>query len=161
MIQYSLKSSLHAIYDFAVYGGATGTINFGINLPAGSGYPQINGFAVTCITPLASAGAATISFGLLSTYNVLNPPAVTGPAGHNYGIVSKPNILMAPINYNAFATTQDTEGYYQPLQGAVSASNPLKLYQNVVSWILTMTIGTAALTAGKLQIVLDSNTQNL
>lgn len=160
MIQYAMRAGLHAIYDFAVYGGAIGTINFGVNLPAGSGYPQIDGFSVTCLTPLASAGAATVSFGLLSTYNVLNPPA-SGTTGTNYGIVSKPTILMGVTAYAAFAGNVDTEGYYQPVQGTINAANPLKLYQNVVSWTLTLTIGTAALTAGKLQINLSSNTLNL
>jgi hypothetical protein len=118
----------HLTYDFAVHGGAVGTINLGVNpqntasalgllIPQGA---NIRSAWFDVITPLTSGGAATIAFSSGETAaDLFAATAITtaGTAGIHDGI---PN--------GTAANTKKTTLPRQP----------------------TLTIAAAALTAGKL-----------
>lgn len=126
LVQTSFKSQA-GIYNFAQSGGAVGVYNLGVHLPVRA---QLLGFWVTALNLLTSAGLATISFGthtsdLLVPVNVLNNLMVVNPFG-------------------AFSA--------QPLQGVDLQATPLRLLNNVD---VIMSIGTAALTGGQLEFIIQ------
>jgi len=102
--------------------GAIGTINLGVHLPA---FAIISGFWVTEHTAITSGGAATLSFGTITTNS--NP------------VVSTVNNLMAATAIAGFTA--------QPLMGVDLFAAPLRI---LVPVDITMSIATAALTAGEL-----------
>lgn len=155
MISYGSKTILSAIYDVAAdpNAGAIGTVKMGINLP-GSIQPgsiiMVTGIWVTAVKTLTSAGAATLSFGVAA--NVNGTPT------------AEPTLLANANVLAAFNANVDAQGNFQPVQGKVGNGNPQKFYPSlpagggpITGWDVIMVIGTAALTAGKLQIILECN----
>lgn len=104
--------------------GAVGTINLGIHLPK---FCWITGFWVAELTNVTSGGAATISFGTITTD--------VSPA------VSTVNNLMVATAIAGFTA--------QPLRGVDLDAAPLRLLNTAD---ITMSIAVAALTAGRLVI---------
>lgn len=153
MISYGSKVLASANYDFAAdpSGGAVGTIKMGLNLPgniqAGSRV-TITNIWVTAKKLLTSGGAATLSFGL--------------QAGVNGVLTTNAAKLMAANVLAAFNTNTDAQGNFQPVQGAIGAANPVKLYPSaavgaITGWDVIMVIGGFPLTAGSLQIDIECN----
>ena len=110
-------------FDSDPTAGAIGTINLGVHIPA---FAVITGFWVTELTNVTSGGAATISFGTITTNS--NP------------VVSTVNNLMVATAIAGFTA--------QPLRGVDLDATPLRL---LVPVDVTMSIAAAALTAGVLQ----------
>lgn len=102
--------------------GAIGTINLGVHLPA---FASITGFWVTELTAVTSGGAATISFGTITT--------------NASPVVSTVNNLMTAQAIASFTA--------QPLMGVDLYAAPLRL---LVPVDVTMSIAAFALTAGQL-----------
>lgn len=155
----SRENSYSCIYDFSSdpSAGAIGTVDLKLAIPGvGSNLEQIREISVCAISTLTGGVGATLSFGLKSN----NSTGYVNAAGVNVGVVSKPTALMGVTAIGALNGNVDSEGFAQPLQGSVSAAGPLKVGFNGQSWNMTMTIGTAALTGGKLQIVVTTNVQN-
>jgi len=119
-------------YDFAVQGGAVGDIALDLDIPTGV---IIYAGAARVLTTLASGGSATLALKVNSNGDLL---AAT-----------------------AFATI-NSAGTLRLLSGTVdataaSATQPLVVptVTTTAARTLTLQIGTAALTAGKLRIFLD------
>lgn len=112
------------LYDFTAdpTAGAVGTINLGCHIPK---FAWITGFWITELVNITSGGAATLSFGLITTD--------VSPA------VSTVNNLMVATAIAGFTT--------QPLRGVDLDATPLRILNTSD---VTMSIAVAALTAGKL-----------
>lgn len=129
------------LYDFLAdpSAGAIGTINLGLHIPQ---HALMTGFWVNTLAGgnPNSLGAATISFGLISTDSapVQNLPVIFMPAtAFGAFVFAFPNSL--------------------PLMGNDLNAAPAKVN---FSFDVTMSIAVAALTAGKLQVWLEY-TENL
>lgn len=114
-------------YDFAVSGGAIGTIDLQVPIPNNTAYIQF--FSVNVQTP-TSGGAATISFDLL--VNSIAVPVL---------LVGK---FMAAGVLATFGVPNDIKFGTLP----ATATAPFKL---VAAATIAMSIAVAPLTAGKLQ----------
>lgn len=115
-----------ALYDFTAdsSAGAIGTINLGWHFPK---FCWITSFWVAELVNVTSGGAATISFGLITT-----------------------DITPAVSTVNNLMTAQAIANFVaQPLLGVDLNAAPLRILNTSD---LTMSIATAALTAGKLLI---------
>jgi len=130
LINTSFKSQA-GIYDFLADpgAGAIGTINLGVHLPI---FAQITGFFVTELVAITSGGAATLSFGTITT-------DVTP-------VVSTVNNLMVATAIAGFTA--------QPLRGVDLDAAPLRILTTVD---ITMSIAAAALTAGRLEFLIFYN----
>jgi len=130
LIQTSFKSQA-GLYDFLAdpSAGAIGTINLGVHLPNRA---QITGFWVTELIGITSAGAATLSFGTITT-DIAVPVSVV-------------NNLMVATAIAGFTA--------QPLRGVDLDAAPLRIFNTVD---ITMSIAVAALTAGRLQFLVFYN----
>lgn len=133
------KKTLAGLYDFANSGGVIGVQNLGVHLPLltpvgtvpiPAGGVWISGFWVTAYTLLTSGGAATVSFGTVTT-DLAVPVAVV-------------NNLMVANAFGAFTA--------QPLQGVNLDANPLRLFN---STDVIMAIAGAALTGGRLAFIIE------
>ena len=74
----NLKGCGADIYDFAVDGGAVGTIELDLAIPDNS---IITGAYVDVLTDPASAGSATIALGLNTNTDLLGPTAIASVTG--------------------------------------------------------------------------------
>jgi hypothetical protein len=110
------RKSVSFLYDFAVNGGAVGSINMGVFIPANA---VIYGGYILCQTALTSGGSATISVGYSSAATILAS-----------------NIAYTTFNSGGVVSI-----------GVDLSANPKFLD---TARQLTITIGTAALTAGSL-----------
>lgn len=124
---YSNFQCVTGLYDFASdpSAGAVGVVNLGVHIPK---FSRIYGCWVTEKTNITSGGAATLSFGWLET----------GASAPTSGATA----FMAATAIASFVLNT-------PLRGVDLMAAPLQL---LISTDLTMSIGTAALTAGKLQV---------
>lgn len=120
-------------YDFAVQGGAVGDIALDLVIPQ---HVVITGGVLRVATTLASSGSATVALKVNSNGDLLTA--------------------------TAFATL-NSAGTFRLLSGTVdataaSATQPLVVPTVTTTAVRTLTlqIGTAALTAGKIVIVLDA-----
>ena len=123
------KQIQSGLYNFLSDGsaGAIGTINLGVHIPA---FAVITGFWVTELTAITSGGAATLSFGTITTNS--NP------------VVSTVNNLMTATAIASFTA--------QPLMGVDLYATPLRL---LVPVDVTMSIAAFALTAGQLTFQIE------
>lgn len=117
---------VEAKYDFAVLGGAVGTIALIGGLVIPSGAYVVNGF-VDITTPLTSGGAATIAMQVNAANDILTAVAV---ASWTAGVK---NVLPALAS------------------GALTASTVVK---TTAKRDISIVVGTAALTAGVFRVVL-------
>lgn len=117
------------LYNFAddATAGAIGTIALGVRIPA---FAVITGFWVTELSAVTSGGAATISFGTITT--------------NSSPVVSTVNNLMTATAIASFTA--------QPLIGVDLNAAPLRL---LVPIQVTMSIAAFALTAGTLQFQVE------
>lgn len=130
LLQTSFKSQA-GLYNFVgdPSAGAVGLLNLGVHLPNRA---QIMFFSVTELTPITSGGAATLSFGLITT-DLAIP-------------VSAPAALMPATAIAGFTS--------QPLQGVNLLAAPLRVFNTCD---ITMSIGAAALTGGQLEFLIWYN----
>jgi hypothetical protein len=137
---HQCKNMLAVTYDFAVLGGATtAAINLlddqgnGAYLPVGS-YITLNWFNI--ITQPTSAGSATVAFGVTAANDLL---AATAKASLTVGVLAGA-VTAAAATYVQLATgnTQVKVGNF------VYSGKPV-----------TVTVATAALTAGKIYMYID------
>lgn len=130
LISTSFKSQA-GIYNFLADPsvGAVGTINLGVHLPI---FCQITGFWVTELVGITSGGAATLSFGTITT-DIAIP-------------VSTVNNLMVATAIAGFTA--------QPLRGVDLDATPLRLLNTTD---ITMSIAVADLTAGSLEFLIFYN----
>jgi len=133
------KKTQAGLYDFAHSAGVVGVQNLGVHLPLlqlaptviiPGGGVWITGFWVTAYTLLTSAGAATVSFGTITT-DIAIPVAVVN------------NLMVANV-FGAFTA--------QPLQGVDLDATPLRLNNSVD---IIMAIAGANLTGGKLAFIIE------
>lgn len=115
------------LYDFSISGGAIAVFNLGVHLPVNV---WITGFWATAYTPLASLGAATVSFGTITT-DIAAPVTVV-------------NNLMVANAFGAFTA--------QPLQGVDLNATPLRILN---ANDVIMAVAAANLTAGRLAFVIE------
>lgn len=127
LIPISLKSQA-GIYDFLAdpTAGAIGTINLGIHLPK---FAWITNFWVTELVAITSGGAATISFGTITT-DIAIPVSTVN------------NLMVANVIANFTA---------QPLRGVDLDAAPLRILNTND---VTMSIATAALLTGRLEFII-------
>lgn len=133
-IHDTLGGKLRTVYDFDVHGGAVGTINLDVLLPANTiitrGYIHV-------LTAVTTGASGTLSFGLNSNVDLLAATA----AG---SLTANAIIPLIPGN------TADLDG--NAASGGVAASRPLRL---TAERELKAAVATGALTAGKVAIVLE------
>jgi hypothetical protein len=128
-IIFSRFQVISALYDFATFAGAVGPINLNIVIPKNCIVTRC--FARTWIAP-TSAGAATISFDRIVGANI-----TTG-----FYVVANPI-----ANFNLTAGTQVISGFD-------FNANPL-LTDPTNDSSIGVTIAVAALTAGRIQLVVQ------
>ena len=114
------------LYDFAINGGAIGTINMGVYIPK---FAIVTSFKVAVLTTFVGAGAV-IAFGLT--------PGTS-------------QLLMVNSGVEQFTANA-------AINGVDLSANPF-LATDFLQ--VTMTISTAALTAGKLKFLINHNTFQL
>jgi hypothetical protein len=117
---------VRARYDFAVDGGAVGTISLTAGSPIPAGATIIGGY-IDVITALASSGSATISCGVETATDVVGATAVA-----------------------SWTTGRKT---ILPALGSGSLTNSTVI-RTTQARAVTITVGTAPLTAGKFDVVL-------
>lgn len=115
-------------WNFAVEGGAVGTIGLGVFIP---GKFNIKYFEYTVITPLTSGGGSGISFGL-SSLGLSN--------------------LGQVFDFSAFANGAINQSTSKSSRGFNFNENPLRVnaYAPDITREVTMTIYTNPLTAGRI-----------
>ncbi len=128
-IRDSLGGCAVDVYDFAVHGGAVGTITLPLEIPDNA---IITEAYADVITDPTSDGSATVALGLNTNADLLAATAIASVTG----VVSLLPSYTAALDGNAAA-------------GGVEASSPVKL---TADRKLKMTIATAALTAGKIAV---------
>lgn len=157
MLTYGNNIVISGIYNFVddPNAGAVGTINLGPIVPQNNNqYITITNISVVAIDTLTSADStATLAFGLKT--GVYYPPS----QHELYG--NLPTGLMGVNLIDAFNDNVDAQGNFQPLQGNISPANPLKMGYYGIGWYVYMSIGTEALTGGKLQININANVTSL
>ena len=132
MLYQTSSKSASGLYNFladtASVGGPgfIGTVNLGVHLPI---FAVITGFWVTQLVNITSGGAATLSFGTITT-DIVTPTSTV-------------NNLMTATAIASFTA--------QPLLGVDLNAAPLRLVNSVD---VTMSIATANLTAGQLYFLL-------
>jgi hypothetical protein len=137
-----IKNKLHVaeyIYDFSVDGGATGEINLHEKagkavVPVGA---VIKGVAYKVVDAITSAGAATVAFG--------NGDDKDGYSGAAIGKATLVANYVGNGGENDAALLYDTTDYYPKYVCVVNAADG--------QFILT--VGTAALTAGKIVFMVE------
>lgn len=131
-IMEDIGGACYQIYDFAVHGGAIGTVNHQLTLPNNA---IVTGGYIHVLTAVTAVGAATVSVGFNTTTDLL---AATGKATFSANAL----IPLLPGTVNA-ASTSTTE----PL-----ALSPLRL---TAERNLKVAIATDALTAGKFAVYVE------
>lgn len=122
------------VYDFEVHGGAVSTITLPIKVPAGAYIKEAYAAVETAPT---SGGSATIALGLNTNTDLLGATAIADFAV-NTAVPLLPNYTEA-LDGNAAA-------------GGVISSTPVRV---TAERQLKVTIGTAALTAGKIIVYME------
>jgi hypothetical protein len=133
MILQRTKDTYVGYYDFNVTGGAIGSYDLQVPIPV---FYLPFTFTIVVVTPLASAGAATISF---DTINTSVFPATTAVGS-----------LLIATAYTSFTGAQNS--WYGNLVPTANASGFAK---ETFAYSIGFSIGTAPLTAGSLQFVLE------
>lgn len=124
------KNLIRAVWDFTIQGGAVSTLLLLDDQGNPAVLPQgcvVSNVVIHTITGVTSGGAGTISLGLLSTVDLLAATAVTGLTAGSF---------VAGIPVGTAATWK----------GPVTAVNGTNL---------TLSIATAALTAGRIYIFVE------
>ena len=119
------------VYDFAVDGGATGALT---RFTAGSAVVVTDFYAVVKTT-CTSGGSATVIAGVTGDTDAFVTTTTGAVAGLTANAVLQPVVVLSEGTPNTIAF---------PLPRRMAADD-----------VLTMTIGTAALTAGKIEFVLE------
>jgi len=130
MIIQRTRDVYTGMYDFAVSGGAIGSLDLQIPVPANS---LIIEFVVRTVTVAASGGAATISFDLINTS--------VSPVVTTVGALRAATVIAG--NFDGANTIK--AGIPQTVNTAIWVTNPFSI---------GISIAVAALTAGKITVTL-------
>lgn len=130
----NLGGKVRQIWDFAVNGGAVGTINLDVLLPEGA---IVTGGFIHVLTAVTTSASGTLSFGLNTTTDLLAATAA-GSLTANAILPLLPSFTAA-LDGNAAA-------------GGVGNATPLRL---TAERELKAAIATGALTAGKVAVYLE------
>lgn len=130
-----------ALYDFAVHGGAVGAIPLRVRVPKGA---IIINSILQIVTAPDSAGSATIAISLESAEDILPETAFDDPPfDGDFG--------LGLARYTPGIDLGSEDGSDTAIDDSAAAAFVLATVERE----LTLTIGTAALTAGKLNIFLQ------
>lgn len=130
-----------ALYDFSVHGGAVGSIPLRVRVPAGA--IVINSFLHVVSAP-TSGGSATIALTLESAGDILTATAFdAAPFDGTFG--------LGKARYTPGIDLGSGDGSDTAIDDSAAAAFVLTTAERQ----LTLTIATAALTAGKINIFLE------
>lgn len=134
-------SWIAALYDFSVHGGAVGDIPLRVRVPAGA--VVVNSF-VHVLTAPTSGGSATIAIKLESAGDILAQTAFdAAPFDGTLG--------LGLARYTPGIDLGSGDGSDTAIDDSAAAAFVITTTERQ----LTLTIGTAALTAGKINIFLE------